>query len=83
VIYSQIYSQILSTIKKKLDRGDRFVDLIDEINSKLGKGLIVYGAQGIKKRSKKATDLRSDWQMKSYYRSPSYTTRWNELLKVS
>ena len=81
-IQSDLFSNTFNN-KKKLDRGDRFVDLIDEINSKLGKDLVVYGAQGIKKRSKKAADLRSDWQMKSYYRSPSYTTRWNELLKVS
>ena len=36
-----------------------------------------------KKKLKKTTDLKSDWQMKSYYRSPAYTTRWDELLKVS
>ena len=69
--------------KKKQYRRDKFIDVIDEINSKLGKGSVIYGAQGIQKKLKKTTDLKSDWQMKSYYRSPAYTTRWDELLKVS
>ena len=81
-IQPDLFSNTLNN-RKKQNRGDRFIDLIDEINSKLGKGSITYGAQGIQKESKKAKDLRSNWQMKSYHRSPSYTTRWNELLKVS
>ena len=69
--------------KKKQYRRAKFIDVIDEINSKLGKGSVIYGAQGIQKKLKKTMDLKSDWQMKSYYCSPAYTTRWDELLKVS
>ena len=60
----------------------KFADVVDQINNKLGKSTIIYGAQGIQKKPAKSNTTGSNWQIKSYYRSPAYTTRWDELLKV-
>ena len=61
----------------------KYADVVDQINNKLGKSIIIYGAQGIQKEPVRFNAAGGNWQMKSYYRSPAYTTRWDELLKVS
>ena len=48
------------------------MSVLDKINDKLGKGKIRFAVEGHKK----------DWEAKSNYRSPHYTTSWNELLVV-
>jgi len=62
---------------------ERLIKAIDTINEKLGLGAIVYGAQGVEKKIQKSNKSKVDWRMKSYYRSSSYTTRWDQLLRVS
>jgi DNA polymerase V len=45
---------------------------VDEINQKFGKDTVRF-----------ASVLREGaWKMKQIYKSPSYTTNWNELLTV-
>jgi DNA polymerase V len=47
---------------------------VDEINRKFGKDTVKF-----------ASLLHGDtaaWRMKQIYKSPSYTTNWNELLTV-
>jgi DNA polymerase V len=48
------------------------METVDSINSTYGKNTVFYCAEGIKRH----------WQLKSTKRSPRYTTRWNELLKI-
>jgi DNA polymerase V len=45
---------------------------IDHINFEYGSGTIRHGALGSK----------GTWKMKSRYRSPAYTTRWDQLVRV-
>lgn len=48
---------------------DAIMNLMDTINNKIGKNTVFLAAQGTKRL----------WQMKSSFKSPSYTTNWNEL----
>lgn len=50
------------------------MNIIDQLNTKNGKGTIFLGAQGIQKKA--------SWQMKRERMSPRYTTCWEELLSV-
>ena len=43
---------------------------------------LFYGSQGVMKQSK-IKKQESNWRMRSNYRSPFYTTNWNDILKVS
>ena len=80
-IQSDLLSSFMQDNKKEYKRA-KFADVVDQINNKLGKSIIIYGAQGIQKEPVRFNTAGSNWQMKSYYRSPAYTTRWDELLKV-
>lgn len=63
-----------------LEQGDQEEDLkdrclmhlLDNINRKMGKHTVYFAAQG----------MIRPWQMKAQYRSPRYTTQWNELKVV-
>jgi DNA polymerase V len=46
--------------------------VVDQLNAKFGRGAVFTLAEGIKK----------PWQMKRDLLTPSYTTNWNQLLKV-
>ncbi|MCO1336735.1 DUF4113 domain-containing protein [Microbulbifer sp. OS29] len=46
---------------------------MDQINQKFGRGTLFLGAEGIKKK----------WKMRQQYKSPAYTTRWDELPEVA
>lgn len=68
-----------STSKRMFDdeqfkRQHNLMKAVDEINQKFGKDTVRF-----------ASLLRGDkaaWRMKQIYKSPSYTTNWNELLTV-
>lgn len=51
---------------------DLFMQTIDKINKRHGKGSVKFAACGIDQF----------WKMLSEMKSPCYTTRWNELLKI-
>ena len=68
---------------KRVHKRERFTNTIDKINEKLGLGTIFYGAQGVEKKIQKSHKSKVNWRMKSYYRSSAYTTRWDQLLRVS
>ena len=55
--------------------------LLDDLNRRMGKMTLFYGSQGIQKQSRKTK--KDEWRMRSCYKSPFYTTNWNDLLKVS
>lgn len=54
------------------DRADALMNLVDRLNARMGKGTIQFAAQG----------LRRDWRMRQQQRSPRYTTRLSEIVKV-
>ncbi|MDA9973404.1 Y-family DNA polymerase [Alphaproteobacteria bacterium] len=56
--------------------------LIDYINIKMGKMTIFHGSQGIIKNSKNIKLEKRKWQIRSSYKSPFYTTNWDDILKV-
>ena len=53
-------------------KSETLMKTVDEINQLMGRDTVFYCAQGINK----------PWLIRSDYRSPRYTTRWNELLQV-
>lgn len=53
-------------------RADRLMETIDDINRRLGPGLVHYGSSGV----------RPGWRTTQDHRSPRYTTRWQDLLGV-
>ena len=59
--------------------------ILDSINAKMGKMSIFYGSQGIikQRRRERIERIEDKWKMRSSYKSPSYTTNWNDILKVS
>ena len=57
--------------------------LIDDINTKMGKMTIFYGSQGVIKNSKNIKLEPDKWRIRSSYKSPFYTTNWDDILKVS
>ena len=52
--------------------------LVDYINNKMGSKTLFYGSQGLLKSKKN----KSKWNMKSHFKSKSYTTNWDQLLIV-
>ena len=69
--------------KRYVSRSDIRMKLIDDINTRMGKMTLFYGSQGIIKNSKKKKLEVDQWRMRSCYKSPSYTTNWDDILKVS
>ena len=57
--------------------------LIDNINAKMGKMTIFHGSQGVIKNSRNIKSEPDKWRMRSCYKSPFYTTNWDDILKVS
>lgn len=59
--------------KPNYKRRDTLMKLVDQLNMDMGRGTITFAAQGIK----------HGWQMRQSLRSQRYTTRLDELVKVS
>lgn len=47
--------------------------IMDRVNDRFGKDALFVAAQGIERR----------WSMRQSYKSPAYTTRWDDLLRVN
>jgi len=82
IIQSNLFTlnQNLSDCNKKSDICMR---LLDDINARMGKKTLFYGSQGMQKVSKKTKEQADKCSMRSCYKSPSYTTKWDDVLKVS
>ena len=65
------------------NQSDINMKILDNINAKMGKMTIFYGSQGVIKQSRRKKIQEDKWRMRSCYRSPFYTTNWNDILKVS
>lgn len=55
-----------------MSKRENLMETIDKINAIKGKNSVFYCAEGIEKK----------WKMRSNLRSPCYTTKWDELPKV-
>ncbi len=66
-------SQISMFDTKDRLRMARITELVDKVNNVMGKGTLMYAAEGIKK----------EWAMKRNMKSPHYTTQWQDLPVVS
>ena len=69
--------------KNIADSSDISMKILDDINTKMGKMTLFYGSQGIVKHSGRKKIEKDKWRMRSFYRSPFYTTNWADILKVS
>jgi DNA polymerase V len=69
-------SQIQQSIFDEIDRSKRnkLMQVMDEINHKMGKNTLKFAIQGPIKGA--------SWQMKQSNVSPCYTTRWDDVLKA-
>ncbi len=54
------------------ERAGRAMMALDTVNGRFGRGTLRYGSSGIKR----------GWHMKQSFRSPHYTTNWQDLPKV-
>lgn len=59
------------------ERTDKLMALMDSVNAKMGRGTLTFAAQGLAKGKQ-----RRSWGMRQQWRSPRYTTRLNEIIKV-
>ena len=56
------------------EKSSRLMQTMDHINRKMGRATIKLASEGLQKKQ--------PWRMKQDMKSPSYTTRWDELLEV-
>ena len=56
-----------------MERRKRLMKTLDEVNCRMGKGVLRLAGEGLQQR----------WKLKADYKSPCYTTRWDELPVVS
>jgi len=68
-----VQQDLFDTIDKTRTR--KLMQAIDKINTKMGKHCTKYAAVGLSKGQ--------PWKTAFNYRSPAYTTDWNQLLRVS
>jgi hypothetical protein len=68
--------------KISVSQSDTHMKILDDINTKMGKMTIFYGSQGIVKQRRREKIEEDKWRMRSGYKSPFYTTNWNDILKV-
>jgi DNA polymerase V len=54
------------------ERSEQLMVTVDHINKKHGKNAICYGSELVSNR----------WHMRQQFKSPSYTTKWGELLTI-
>ena len=69
--------------KISVSQSDTHMKILDDINTKMGKMTIFYGSQGIVKQRRREKIEEDKWRMRSGYKSPFYTTNWNDILKIS
>lgn len=59
-------------IKPALDKSVELMEVMDSINTKMGKNIVRVGSMGYK----------APWAMKQEHLSPNYTTKWEDILVV-
>ena len=61
----------------KHQHSDQLMAVVDSLNKRMGRGTVQFAAQGLERGQHRRT-----WGMRQQWRSPRYTTRWEELVKV-
>ena len=61
---------------KEEQNTSNLISLYDHLNSKYGQGKLFYASQGNKSK-------KSNWQANQSFRSPCFTTRWEDLYQIS
>ena len=59
-------------------RRERLMQALDAVNARYGQGALQVASAGVQQ----AQEPTPAWQMRQQRRSPRYTTRWDELLRV-
>jgi len=59
--------------ESKYAQSAKVMAVLDAINQRYGKQTLKLGSEGFK----------APWQMKQNFKSPGYTTNWNELIQAS
>lgn len=68
-----VQTDFFDTADRKRDK--QLMSALDWINAHFGSGTVYYASEGIKQRQV--------WQTQFNYRSPAFTTRWEQLPRVS
>jgi DNA polymerase V len=66
-----VQSDMFSDMQPKA-KSANLMNVLDSVNRKMGKNTLVTGSQG----------FAQPWAIKQEKKSPNYTTRWDEILKV-
>ena len=59
-------------VSRPAPKNNAVMSVMDQLNARMGRGTVFQAAIGIKR----------DWALRADHRSPSYTTRWQDLPKV-
>ena len=60
----------------------RRMAMLDQVNAAMGRGTLFHASEGVMPTRDTPTPIKPSWQMRQQFRSPSYTTRWNDLVRV-
>ena len=82
IIQSNLFT-FNQNLSESIKKSDICMKLFDDINARMGKNTLFYGSQGMQKAAVKKKEHVHKWSMRSCHKSPSYTTNWNDVLKVS
>ena len=74
-----IQGNLFNSNKDNQKKTNLCMQLLDDINLKMGSGTLFYGSQGVENDKR----ILNKWKIRSQYKSKSYTTNWNDLLEVN
>ena len=74
-----IQGNLFNSNKDNQKKSNLCMQLLDDINLKMGSGTLFYGSQGVENDKR----ILNKWKIRSQYKSKSYTTNWNDLLEVN
>ena len=60
----------------------RRMAMLDQVNAAMGRGTLFQASEGVMPTRDTSAQTKPSWQMRQQFRSPSYTTRWNDLVRV-
>jgi len=60
----------------------RRMAMLDQVNAAMGRGTLFHASEGVMPSRNTNAPTKPSWQMRQQFRSPSYTTRWNDLVRV-
>jgi len=77
--HSLIQGNLFNSNKNNQKKSNICMQLLDDINHKMGSGTLFYGSQGAMNNKR----ILNKSKIHSQYKSKSYTTNWNDLLEVN